>query len=92
MPIELTNTSRAAKANPGTSPTEGEPLLPFFAANPVIATGAGTPGFARAFKADGSTVVADFSVGAGKTDIKLNEVSTTPNYPIRITAFEFDSR
>jgi len=60
--------------------------LPNFAANPAIATGSGTPGFARLFRADG-TPIADFSAGPGDTEIKLSEVSTTPNYPIALTKF-----
>lgn len=58
-----------------------EPLL---AANPVFATGTGTPGFARAFAADGSPI-ADLSAGPGETEVKLSEVSTTPNYPVTLT-------
>jgi hypothetical protein len=61
---------------------------PSFAANPVIATGTGTPGFARAFKADGSAV-ADLSVGPGDTEVKLSEVSTTPSYPVTLTTLTF---
>jgi hypothetical protein len=56
--------------------------------NPVIATGVGTPGFARAYKSDGSTAVADFSAGAGNCEIKLSEVSVTANYPIALTKFK----
>ena len=67
------------------------PALPVFASNPVAATGLGVPGFARAYKADGSTVVADFSAGPGATDIKFSEVSTTPNYPIKVTTFTLDA-
>jgi hypothetical protein len=55
-----------------------------FESNPVKATGVGTPGFARAFKSDGVTV-ADFTVGPGDCEIKLSEVSTTPDYPIALT-------
>ncbi len=55
-----------------------------FDSNPVIATGVGTPGFARAFKSDGATTIADFSVGPGDCEIKLSEVSTTPDYPVAI--------
>lgn len=57
---------------------------PAFESNSVKAAAVGTPGFARAFKADGSTVVADFSVGPGKTEIKLSEVSTVANFPIAV--------
>jgi hypothetical protein len=60
---------------------------PAFESNPVKATGVGTPGFARAFKSDGATTIADFSVGPGDSDIKLSEVSTTPDYPIALTKF-----
>src|ERR1700758_3003987 len=47
---------------------------PLFVANPVSANGVGTPGFARARKADG-TVIADFSAGPGDREIKFSEVS-----------------
>lgn len=59
--------------------------LPAFESNPVKATGVGTPGFARAFQADGTTAVADISVGPGNCEIKLSEVSTTTDYPIAVT-------
>lgn len=62
-----------------------------FAANPIDPTGIGTPGFARAYKADGVTVVADFSVGPGYGEIRLSEVSTTPGYPIAITALRLET-
>jgi hypothetical protein len=54
---------------------------PLFVANPVVASGTGTPGFARAFAADG-LAVADFSAGPGNAEIKLNEVSCTSGFPI----------
>ena len=56
---------------------------PVFAENPVTPTGVGTPGWARAFAADG-VVVADFSVGPGATEIKLSGVSATPGFPLKI--------
>jgi hypothetical protein len=62
-----------------------------FAANPVDPTGVGTPGFARAYKSDGVTVVADFSVGPGNGEIRLGEASTTPGYPIAITALKLET-
>jgi hypothetical protein len=58
-----------------------------FVGNPINASGVGTPGFARAYKADGSTPVADFSAGPGDAEIKLSEVSTTANYPVALTRF-----
>lgn len=69
------------------SPAFAEADKPAFESNPVKATAVGTPGFARAFKADGSTVVADFSVGPGRTEIKLSEVSTVSDYPISVQSF-----
>jgi hypothetical protein len=71
------------------SPAFGDELdKAAFESNPVIATSVGTPGFARAFKADGSTVVADFSVGPGATEIKLSEVSTVADFPIAVRQFK----
>lgn len=61
---------------------------PSFAANPVAGTSVGTPGFARAHKADG-TVVADFSAGPGDREIKFSEVSCTHGAPITLTKFKF---
>lgn len=60
-----------------------------FAENPVDPEHVGTPGFARAFKADGVTPVADFSAGPG-AEIKLNETSASPGYPLAVTEFTFD--
>jgi hypothetical protein len=62
-----------------------------FVENPADPTGIGTPGFARAYKADGVTVVADFSVGPGGGEIKLSEVSTTPGYKIAVTGFRLEA-
>ena len=59
---------------------------PLFAANPVPANSVGTPGFARARKADGA-VVADFSAGPGDREIKFAEVSCSQGAPVKITAF-----
>jgi hypothetical protein len=58
------------------------------ATNPVPAGSVGTPGFARACKADG-TVVADFSAGPGPREIKFAEVSCSQGAPVKITAFKF---
>ena len=61
---------------------------PLFAANPVAASSVGTPGFARALKADG-TVVADFSAGPGDREIKFREISCSPGAPVTISRFKF---
>lgn len=61
---------------------------PVFVANPVEGANVGTPGFARAKKADG-TVVADFSAGSGDREIKFSEVSCTHGAPVRLMKFKF---
>ena len=61
---------------------------PVFAANPVPSSSVGTPGFARALKADG-TVVADFSAGPGDREIKFLEVSCSHGAPVTLTKFRF---
>lgn len=61
---------------------------PAFTANPVAASSVGTPGFARARKADG-TVVADFSAGPGNREIKFSEVSFSQGAPVKLTTFKF---
>ncbi len=60
---------------------------PVFAANPAPASSVGTPGFARARKADG-TVVADFSAGPGDREIKFSEVSFSQGAPVKVTKFK----
>ena len=44
-----------------------------FEENPVLPDGIGTPGFARAYAADGVTSVADLSAGSGNAEIRLSE-------------------
>ena len=61
---------------------------PALVANPVAASSVGTPGFARARKADG-TVVADFSAGPGDREIKFSEVSFSQGAPVKLTNFKF---
>jgi hypothetical protein len=61
---------------------------PAFASNPVAASSVGTPGFARARKADG-TIIADFSAGPGDREVKFSEVSFSQGAPVKVTAFRF---
>ena len=61
---------------------------PAFAESLVAATSVGTPGFARACKADG-TVVADFSAGPGDREVKFKEVSCSNGAPVEVAAFKF---
>src|SRR5207249_2585990 len=56
-------------ASPAFTATSDGVENPMFATNPVPASSVGTPGFARARKADG-TVVADFSAGPGDREVK----------------------
>lgn len=85
--FELATPAFAAESNQDTAAAS----LPQLAANPVSACGTGTPGFARLSKADG-TPIADFSAGAGDAEIKLSEISTTPNYPIALIRFRFGAQ
>jgi hypothetical protein len=61
---------------------------PNFLDNPTPATTVGTPGFARAFKADGAPV-GDFSAGPGPREVKFQEVSCSVGAPVRVTQFKF---
>lgn len=60
---------------------------PNFVAASVPAATVGTPGFARARKADGTTV-ADFSAGPGEREIKFAEVSCSPGAPVAVATFK----
>ncbi len=62
--------------------------LPRFVANPVPASNVGTPGFARARKADGQAV-ADFSAGPGEREIKFSEASYSQGAAVKIVSFKF---
>ena len=75
-------------ASPAFGPANDGVQSPQFAANPVPAGSVGTPGFARACKADG-TVVADFSAGPGEREIKFAEVSCSQGAPVKIVACKF---
>jgi hypothetical protein len=76
-------------ASPAFGPTRDGYEQPAFIANPVAASSVGTPGFARAFKADG-TMVGDFSAGPGDREIKFLEVSCSHGAPVTLTRFKFD--
>lgn len=74
-------------ANPAFSEEADGQHAPKFVEESVVAAHVGTPGFARACMADGS-VVADFSAGPGRREIKFNDVSFSPGAPVRVTYFE----
>lgn len=74
--------------SPAFGPEADSLQAPVFKANPVPASSVGTPGFARACKADG-TVVADFSAGPGEREIKFSEVSCSNGAPLYLSRFTF---
>lgn len=59
-------------------------------AETVPAKYVGTPLFARATAADGTTI-GDFSAGPGDSDIKLKEVSCSKDAPVTLTRFRIDA-
>jgi len=71
------------------TPSEDGSEVPSFVAHPVPGLDVGTPGFARATKADG-TVVADFSCGPGDREIKFSEVSVSNGAPVKVVKFKFN--
>jgi hypothetical protein len=75
-------------ASPAFGPESEGLESPAFVENPVVAKSVGTPGFARACKADG-TVVADFSAGPGNREIKFDTVSCSHGAPVSLTKFKF---
>ncbi len=89
LPVERSGVLAAFTfASPAFGAEAGGLESPAFIVNPVPASSVGTPGFARACKADG-TVVADFSAGPGNREIKFAEVSCSNGAPVRITQFRF---
>jgi hypothetical protein len=89
IPVEFSSPlAKFTFATPAFGAPEGDFETPAFAENPVAGAHVGTPGFARAAKADG-TVVADFSVGPGPREIKLGEISVSPGAPVKVASFKF---
>jgi hypothetical protein len=75
-------------ATPAFGPASDGLEKPNFVARTVLASSVGTPGFARACKADG-TVIADFSAGPGNREIKFAEVSCSLGAPVTVAQFKF---
>lgn len=69
------------------TPAFDDAKAPVFVENGVAAKHVGTPGWARALSADGA-VVADFSVGAGATEIKCDSISATPGFPLKVLSLK----
>jgi hypothetical protein len=53
------------------------------------ANATGTASFVRCVKADGTTVVADLSVGVGSGELQLNTLSIVSGLPVQVTALTF---
>lgn len=49
----------------------------------------GTAGYARLLQSDGSTVIADVSVGVGSGDLQLNSLSISTGVEVQITAMTY---
>jgi hypothetical protein len=89
LPVEFSGSLAVLTfATPAFGAPDGDLETPAFTAETFLASHVGTPGFARAAKADG-TVVADFSVGPGDREIKLGEVSCSPGAPVKVVSFKF---
>lgn len=73
-------------ASPAFGPSSEGVEAPLFTVDAAPAAATGTPGFARARKADGA-VVADFSAGSGDREIKFAEVSCSPGAPVKVIKF-----
>lgn len=58
-----------------------------FAASTVTAVATGTAAFARMLKSDGTTVIADLTVGTSGADINLNSVAITNGGNVTLTSF-----
>ncbi len=69
------------------SPAFDDAKNPAFAENPVVVQHVGTPGWARAFSAEGS-VVADFSAGPGAAEIKFDNISATAGFPLKALSLQ----
>jgi hypothetical protein len=83
QPVERSSTlATFTFASPAFAAASDAMENPVFVANPVAAGSVGTPGFARARKADG-TVIADFSAGPGDREIKFSEVSFSQGAPVK---------
>lgn len=87
LPVDRSGTlATFTFASPAFGPASDGVEAPLFVASAVPAATTGTPGFARARKADG-VVVADFSAGSGDREIKFAEVSCSPGAPVKVVKF-----
>lgn len=64
-----------------------EQITASFVAGTVAAVATGTASFARMLESDGTTVVADLTVGTSGTDVVLNSVAITSGGNVTLTSF-----
>ncbi len=62
-----------------------------FAASTVTAAATGTAAFARVTKSDGTTVVADLTVGTSGADINLNSTAITSGGNVTLTSLVWNN-
>ena len=61
--------------------------LASFTSSSASPTASGTVTFARAVKSDGTTVVADYTVGTSATDVTIGNTSIQTGVPVTLTSF-----
>jgi len=64
-----------------------ETMAASFVASSVTPAANGTVAWARAFKSDGTTVVADFTVGTSASDILVASTTISTSVPMTISSF-----
>ena len=57
----------------------------------VTASNTGTAGYCRILKSDGTTAVADLSVGTSGADLNLNSLSISSGASVSITSFTYQA-
>lgn len=67
--------------------TGKETVTASFTSTTASPSSSGTAGYARAFKTDGTTVLADFTVGTSGTDIVLGSTSINTGVPVNLSSF-----
>lgn len=70
--------------------SSNEEILASFVATTVVAAGTGTATFARLFESNGTTVVADLTVGTSGADINLNSTVISAGGNVTLTSLKLD--
>jgi hypothetical protein len=66
--------------------SNSEQIAASFVAGTVVAAASGTATFARVFASNGTTVIADLTVGTSAADINLNSTSITSGGNVTLTS------